>query len=263
MTVRFEDDGPIRRIVLARPEVRNALNDDVMRRIAEALDRIERDDRARVVIVTGEGKAFSAGADLEFMRRIAEAGPEANRADAIEMGGLFHRISELPKPVIARVNGPAIGGGVGLMAACDIVIASEEAFFQFSEVRLGLVPAVISPFCVRRMGAATARRLFLTGERFDARTAASCGLVDHVVASSDLDKIVSEVCEQLQLGGPEALAEAKKLIDAVSNLPPRDVLSYTAECIARLRAGAEAQEGMKAFLEKSPASWARGTRHAH
>jgi methylglutaconyl-CoA hydratase len=228
-----------------------------MREIAGALDRAQGDDSVRAVVVTGQGKAFSAGADLEFMRKVALGGPEANKRDAREMGALFHRISECPKPVIARVNGPAIGGGVGLMAACDIVVASAEAFFQFSEVRLGLVPAVISPFCVRRMGAATARRLFLTGERIGAADALRYGLVDHMVDAADLDKVVEDTCAQLLAGGPLALAEAKKLIDAVSNLPPRDVLSYTAECIARLRASDEAQEGMKAFLEKRPASWSR------
>lgn len=257
MSVRFETEGVIARVVLARPEVRNALNDEVMRSIAAALDRVCADAALRALVVTGEGKAFSAGADLEFMRRIALAGPDANKADAMEMGALFHRVAELPKPVIARVNGPAIGGGVGLLAACDIVVAAEEAFFQFSEVRLGLVPAVISPFCVRRMGAATARRLFLTGERFDAREAMRYGLVDVVVAAGDLDGAVAAIAEQLAQGGPGALAEAKKLIELVSNSPPRDVLSSTAECIARLRSGEEAQEGMKAFLEKRPPSWAR------
>jgi methylglutaconyl-CoA hydratase len=143
------------------------------------------------------------------------------------------------------------------MAACDIVVAVEEAFFQFSEVRLGLVPAVISPFCIRRIGASTARRLFLTGERVDAATAERIGLVDRCVPSAKLDEAVTSVLSDLLLGGPGALAEAKKLVAAVSNLPPRDVLSYTAECIARLRAGEEAQEGMRAFLEKRPASWGR------
>jgi methylglutaconyl-CoA hydratase len=257
VTVKVEAQGALLRIELARPEVRNALNDEVMRAIAGALDRAQADDAVRVVMITGAGKAFSAGADLEFMRKIALGGPEANKRDAREMGSLFHRIAESSKPVVARVNGPAIGGGVGLMAACDVVVASAEAFFQFSEVRLGLVPAVISPFCVRRMGAATARRLFLTGERFSAADAARYGLVDCVAGDGDLDKIVSQFCEQLMQGGPLALAEAKKLIDAVSNLPPRDVLSYTSECIARLRASDEAQEGMKAFLEKRPAAWTR------
>jgi len=260
MSVAVAIDRGVARVALARPEVRNALNDDVMRRIAEAFDRVEADPAIRAVVLTGEGKAFSAGADLEYMRKIALGGPAANSSDALAMGSLFHRIAELGRPVVARVNGPAIGGGVGLMAACDVVVAADTAFFQFSEVRLGLVPAVISPFCVRRIGTSAARRLFLTGERVDAHEARRIGLVDRVVAPEDLDGAVEEVLSDLFQGGPAALAEAKKLISAVSNLPPKDVLSYTAECIARLRAGEEAQEGMRAFLEKHPASWARRER---
>ena len=257
MSVTVSIDRGVARVALARPEVRNALNDDVMRRIAETLDGLEGDSSVRAVVITGEGKAFSAGADLEYMRKIAVGGPEANRNDAMAMGALFHRIAEFERPVVGRINGPAIGGGVGLMAACDIVVAAQDAFFQFSEVRLGLVPAVISPFCIRRIGASTARRLFLTGERIDAATAERLGLVDRCVPSANLDEAVAGVLSDLLQGGPGALAEAKKLVAAVSNLPPRDVLSYTAECIARLRAGDEAQEGMRAFLEKRPASWAR------
>lgn len=255
MSVTVTVERGTARIALARPEVRNALNDEVMRRIAEALDRVEADAAVRAVVFTGEGKAFSAGADLEYMRKIALGGAEANKSDAMAMGSLFHRIAEFERPVIGRVNGPAIGGGVGLVAACDIVVAADSAFFQFSEVRLGLVPAVISPFCIRRIGAAAARRLFLTGERIDAQEAAYIGLVDRVVPADRLDSAVDEVLSNVLQGGPGALAEAKKLVSAVSNLPPLDVLSYTAECIARLRAGDEAQEGMRAFLEKRPASW--------
>jgi len=257
MSVAVTIDGGVARIALARPEVRNALNDDVMRRIAETLDRLQADASVRALVITGEGKAFSAGADLEYMRKIATGGPDANRSDAMAMGSLFYRIAEFERPVVGRVNGPAIGGGVGLMAACDIVVASDEAFFQFSEVRLGLVPAVISPFCIRRIGASAARRLFLTGERVDCPTAERMGLVDLRVPAAQLDDAVEGVLVDLLRGGPAALAEAKKLVAAVSNLPPRDVLSYTAECIARLRAGDEAQEGMRAFLEKRPASWVR------
>ena len=257
MSVSIEIKRGTARITLARPEVRNALNDDVMRRVAEALATIRSNPHARVVVITGEGKAFSAGADLDYMRKVAAGGAQANKSDAMSMGSLFHAIAELDRPVIARVNGPAIGGGVGLMAACDIVVASEDAFFQFSEVRLGLVPAVISPFCIRRIGASAARRLFLTGERITAAEARAIGLVDRVVASGELDRAVEEVVDSLLLGGPHALSEAKKLVSAVSNLSPKDVLSYTAECIARLRASDEAQEGMRAFLEKRPAGWAR------
>jgi methylglutaconyl-CoA hydratase len=256
MALEFEARSQVAHLTIARPEVHNALNADVMKELAEALDRVERDPDLRVVVLTGAGKSFSAGADLAFMRTIAQAGTDANKTDATIMGGLFHRVAGLAKPTVARVGGAAIGGGVGLMAACDIVVASEEAFFQFSEVRLGLVPAVISPFCVRRLGASAARRLFLTGERIDARAAERLGLVDRVVAHEQLDAEVERMVTHLLAGAPRALSEAKKLIDAVSTLPPEDVLSYTADCIARLRAGEEAREGMQAFLDKRKPSWA-------
>ena len=256
MAIDVTIENRIGRIALARPEVRNALNDEVMRKLAEALDSFEANDQVRVVVITGIGKTFSAGADLAFMQRIASAGAEANKADALELGKLFHRVATFAKPVVARVNGPAIGGGVGLVAACDIVVAADTAFFAFSEVRLGLVPAVISPFCIRRLGAARARRLFLTGERFSAAVALEYGLADRIVANESLDAAVDAVCDDLVRGAPNALAEAKRLIDDVSTLPRESVLSYTAECIARLRSGDEAKEGMQAFLEKRAPSWA-------
>jgi len=255
MSVRFEVEQGIARVTLARPEVRNALNDEVMLRVEEALERSAKDPDIRVIVLTGEGKAFSAGADLDYMRKIAQAGTEGNKRDARQMGALFHKIAASPKPVVARVGGPAIGGGVGLMAACDVVVAVEEAFFQFSEVRLGLVPAVISPFCIRRMGPAIAQRLFLTAEKIDAQSAQRVGLVDRIAKTGELDAATHEVVEMLRLAGPNALAEAKKLVTAVSNLPPNDVLSYTSECISRLRASDEAQEGMAAFLSKQQPSW--------
>ncbi len=245
-------------VTLARPEVRNALNDEVMDRIDAALVELREDEDVRVVVLTGAGKAFSAGADLNFMRKVATADRDQNERDALRMGGLFHRLAGFEKPVVARVNGPALGGGVGLVVSCDIVVAAASAFFAFSEVRLGLVPAVISPFCVRRLGPATARRLFLTGERFDAREAWRLGLVDLVVEDSELDAGVGRVTDMLRAGGPAALAEAKKLVDVVSNREPQDALAYTASCIARLRASEEAQEGMRAFLEKRKPTWAGG-----
>ncbi len=165
-------------VTMTRPEQRNALGPDLIEALASAVDRVEKDDHVRVVILTGAGTVFSAGADLSSMKSQGAGDPEANRRNAIAMGGFFHRISELPKPVVARVQGPALGGGVGLMAACDIVVAAESVFFSFSEVRLGIVPALISPFCIRRLGPSAARRLFLTGEKIAARAALPLGLVD-------------------------------------------------------------------------------------
>ncbi len=256
--IEKSSSGGVTTITLARPEVRNALNDEVMHRIESVLDQIEQESATRVVVVTGAGKAFSAGADLNAMQKIATATQEENERDAMRMGALFHRIASFPKPIVGRVNGPAMGGGVGLVAACDVVVAADSAFFAFSEVRLGLVPAVISPFCVQRLGAATARRLFLTGQRIDAAEARRLGLVDEVSSAEGLNEAVERITGDIIKGGPEALAEAKRLIDEVNGQKPEQVLGYTARCIAHLRASPEAAEGMSAFLEKRPASWTSG-----
>jgi len=249
-------EGGVGRITLDRPDIRNALSGALMRAAVDAVERLEADASVRAIVVTGRGKAFSAGADLAEMRKAAEGGQEANQRDALELGRMFHRIAGSTKPVVACVNGPAIGGGVGLMAACDVVVAARSAFFQFSEVRLGLVPAVISPFCVARLGAATARRLFLTGERFGADDALRYGLVDVVADDGALDEAVRTVTDQLLLAGPTALAEAKALIAKVVSLGPAEALAETAAIIARLRASDEAHAGMTAFLTKSPPPWA-------
>jgi methylglutaconyl-CoA hydratase len=252
----IEKDGSVARLCLARPEVRNALDGALLHAISDALGRIESDPGVRVVVLASRGAAFSAGADLASMKKMATATAEENRADARALGAVFHRIASFPKPVIARVQGPAIGGGVGLVAACDLVVAAEEAFFAFSEVRLGIVPAVISPFCIRRLGPARARRLFLTGERIDARRALEYGLVDRVVSAENLDGAVTEAVEHLLEAAPGALAAAKQLVDTVAGASLTDALEYTADLIARLRAGAEAKEGMTAFLEKRSPGWA-------
>ena len=259
MTVRREIRGGIGWITLDRPEVRNALSGELMEAIGEAVEAFEGDPSVRALVLAGAGPAFCAGADLRSMRTSRESTDDANRADARRMGGLFHRIASCRKPVLARVHGPAIGGGVGLMAACDIVIAAESTRFQFSEVRLGIVPAVISPFCIRRLGPVTATRLFLTGEAIDARAAHGHGLVDIVAADASLDEAVAKVCADLAKAGPEALVAAKELVATVTRLEGNAVLDYTADLIARLRVSDEAVEGMTAFLEKRPAAWAGGS----
>jgi methylglutaconyl-CoA hydratase len=256
--IKKQVEAGIGRVVLARPEVRNALSAELMKALDDALDEFERNDDVRVVVLAAEGRAFSAGADLSSMKRIGTSDQATNRADALEMGRLFHRVAGFPKPVIAAVAGPAVGGGVGLMAACDVVIAVESAFFQFSEVRLGLVPAMISPFCIRRLGPAAARRLFLTGERIDARAAAAVGLVDEVVAAEALEARVVECAIAIGKGAPQALAAAKRLVDEVNRMDDSQALGHTADLIARLRSYDEAQEGMQAYHEKRTASWVRG-----
>lgn len=255
MTVKSENRDGLGWITLDRPEVRNALSSELMEAIGQAVDAFESDDAVRALVIAGEGPAFCAGADLRSMRNSRDSSDDANRSDARRMGGLFHRVASCRKPVLARVHGPAIGGGVGLMAACDIVVAAEGTRFQFSEVRLGIVPAVISPFCIRRLGPVVARRLFLTGEAIDAKTALRHGLVDIVAADSDLDVAVARVCADLRKAGPQALVAAKELVQTVTRLDGEAALDYTAGLIARLRVSDEAVEGMTAFLEKRPASW--------
>jgi methylglutaconyl-CoA hydratase len=251
--------GAVGYLTIDRPDVRNALGPEVVAALAAGLDRIESDAAVRAVVLTGAGKVFSAGADLSSMRRQGAADAEDNRRNALEMGSLFHRIYDFPKPVVARVPGPAIGGGVGLMTACDVIVAVESAFFSFSEVRLGIVPALISPFCIRRLGVAKARKLFLTGEKITAPVARELGLVDEVTAEADLDDGVNRVLDALLQGAPGALAAAKNLVNEVAHLSPTAALPFTADLLARLRASEEAREGMTAFLEKRPPSW-RATR---
>lgn len=259
MTARCEVRNGLGWITLDRPEVRNALSGELMEAIGEGVEAFETDRAVRAIVITGAGTSFCAGADLRSMRTSHESSDDANRADARRMGSLFHRVGSCRKPVLARVHGPAIGGGVGLMAACDIVIAAESTRFQFSEVRLGIVPAVISPFCIRRLGPVTATRLFLTGEAIDAKTALAHGLVDIVAPDATLDEAVEKVCADLGKGGPAALIAAKELVARVTRMDGAEALDYTAELIARLRVSDEAIEGMTAFLEKRPAAWAGGS----
>ena len=255
--LRIERRDGVATLTLDRPEVGNALDDALVARLGEALAAAAADSAVRVVVVTGAGKVFSAGADLNWMRRMRDAGPAANLEDARRTQAVFASVAELPRPVVACVNGPARGGGVGLLAAADVVVASTEAHFAFSEVRLGIVPAMIAPFVIARVGPARARRLFCTGETFGAADALVWGLVDRVAPPAELDAAVSAVVGDLKKGGPTALAEAKKLVRDVTAADPAAVPALTAELIARLRAGDEGQEGMAGFLEKRPPKWAR------
>jgi len=253
--LRTERDGPVATLTLDRPEVGNAIDDTLIAQFADALAACGRDAAVRVVVVTGAGRVFSAGADLRWMRRMRDAGAAANVEDARRTQRLFAAIAELPRPVVARVNGPARGGGVGLLAAADVVVASAESHFAFTEVRVGIVPATIAPFVIARVGAARARRLFCTGETFGAADAAAWGLVDRVVPPAELDAAVAAVVADLLKGAPGALAAAKQLVRDVGSAEPRAVASLTAELIATLRAADEGQEGMAAFLEKRPPRW--------
>lgn len=250
-----ELEGGVLTLMLNRPEVGNALSPELADAMEEALGAAASDAAVRVVVVAAAGKHFSAGADLNYMKSMRGADHAANVADALRTQRLFAGLAELPKPVVARVHGASRGGGVGLVAAADVVVASNAATFAFTEVRLGIVPAMISPFVVARLGPARARRLFLTAETFDAEQAETWGLVDHTVPEEDLDRQVAAVCQDLMLGGPTALTETKRLLRTLATTAPADVARVTANLIARLRAGEEGQEGMSAFLEKRPPRW--------
>ena len=256
--VNFERQGISAVLRLDRPEVGNALNDEVVAELNALLDRVRADPEVRSVIVTGTGKIFSAGADLNWMKRMRHASREDNLRDAETTAALFGALYDFPRPVIAAVNGPARGGGVGLVASCDFAIASETASFAFTEVRLGLIPSMISPFVLRKMGESRARRLFLTGEAFDARQAMEWGLVDRVVPREQLDDAVRSLADSLRACAPEATAAVKRLVREVGGAAADDLVTLTARLIAEVRATAEAQEGMTAFLEKRPPAWAKG-----
>jgi methylglutaconyl-CoA hydratase len=252
------DARGVARVTLDRADRHNAFDDLVIRELTAELERVSADARVRAVVLTGAGRSFSAGADIGWMRAMAGAGEQANREDALALAKLMRTLDGLAKPTVARVNGPAYGGGVGLVACCDIAIASSDARFAFTEVRLGLAPAVISPYVIAAIGARQARRLFATGEAFDAAGALDIGLVHGVVAPDALDAGVEAVVAQLLLGGPAAQSEIKKLVAMVAReAGARDLEARTADLIARLRASPEGQEGLGAFLGKREPGWRR------
>lgn len=241
-------------ITMDRPEKRNAFTSAMVEELTEAFLEL-RDHDCRSIVLTGSEPAFSAGADLEYMRSIKNAGHEANLEDAHALADLLELIYTHPKPVIARVNGPAIGGGLGLVAACDIAVAKQGAFFAFSEVRLGLIPSVIGPYVVRAVGERAARRYMLTGDRFHAEEALSIGLVHKVVVQGDLDNSIRKLTEAFGNTAPGAVDQCKQLIYHCTELEFDTLKDWTAEKIAELRAGEEGQEGMSSFLEKRKPVW--------
>ena len=244
-SLRTERDGDVLRVTLARPERRNAFDAALIAELAEAFVDV---GRTRVVVLAGEGETFSAGADVEWMRSSVDLGYEDNVRDALALRRMLESIDRCPAPVVARVQGHALGGGTGLVACADIAVAAEDAVFAFSEVKLGIVPAVISPFALAKIGASAARRYFVTGEPFDAATAARIGLVHEV--ARDLDQAVDRILGELLSAAPRAARAAKRLVvDAPLDGPE------TARRIAERRTSEEGQEGLKAFLEKRRASW--------
>ncbi len=241
-----------------RPQVHNAFDAVMIRELTATLQAVDQDETTRVVVITGSGSSFSAGADMNWMRSLKDASLEDNESDALELAGLMRSLNYLSKPSIARINGAAFGGGLGLIAACDITIAVDSARFGLTEARLGLAPAVISPYVFRRIGERHARRYFLSGERFDARQAKDIGLIQQHVAAGQLDETVEDMIRALLKGGPLAVAHCKQLAFAVAGHSAKSQQTldeYTAKLIARLRVSAEGQEGLAAFLEKRKPAW--------
>ncbi len=245
-------------VTLNRPDVRNAFNDAVIAELtawAASIEDAPPPDRPRVAVLAGAGRSFSAGADITWMARTVAYSEAENLRDAEAASRMFSALDGLPIPLVARVHGAAIGGGAGLVAVSDVALAEDAAVFAFSEVRLGIVPAVISPFVIAKIGASAARALFLTGGRFSAARAREIGLVHEVTPPGGLDATLQAVVAQLLEGGPEALAAAKALVADVRERPLHEALARTARTIAERRVSAEGQEGLKAFLEKRPPSW--------
>lgn len=253
-------DKGVARLTLARPALRNALDAQTIQEGIALVDALAAQDDVRVIVLAGEGTHFCAGADLNYMKQMRDATEDQNIADAGRLGALFHRIATCPKPVVARVHGAAVGGGAGLVAAADIAVSTADTVFAFSEVRLGIIPAVISPYLIRRMGAARSRRAILTGYRFDAAEALRLGLVDAVAANeADLDRQVDGIVADFLACGPKAVTAAKQLLDMVAGMSLENAGGETARRIARIRTTPEAQEGMASFLEKRKPNWVVGS----
>lgn len=252
------DARGIARLSLNRPAVHNAFDDRLIADLTAALDRLERDGAVRVLVLTGSGESFSAGGDLNWMRRMAGYSEAENLADARALAELLRRLNEFAKPTLARVNGAAFAGGLGLVCCCDVAVAAAEAVFSVSEVRLGLVPATISPYVVAAIGARASRRYFLTGERFSAQEAQRLGLVHEVAPRAELDAAADGIVAAILAGGSFAQARSKRLVAEVQDRPVGEsVIALTARAIAEARASAEAREGLAAFFAKRKPGWAR------
>lgn len=256
--VRIEREDGFVRIVLNRPERNNAFDEELIAALTQAFENIAKASDVSIVVVQGEGKSFCAGADINWMKKAASYTREENVRDAKPLARMLAALDRVPQTTIARVQGPVYGGGVGLVAACDIAIATAEATFCLSEVRLGLVPAVISPYVIRAIGPRIGRRYFQTAEVFDAFEAVRIGLAHEVVVSEAIDERISRLVKQLRTGAPKARAAAKKLVGAVAGRAIDEaIILETAQLIADIRAKPEAREGLTAFLEKRKPSWSQ------
>ena len=256
--LRRTDEESVATVTLTRPDSHNALNAALIGELTRCFEELAENDGVRVVVLAGEGHSFCAGADIGYMRETAGFSYEENLEDARRLAMMYWTIDECPKPVVAKVQGTAMGGGAGLVAVADVAVADSEAHFAFSEVRLGIVPATISPFVVRKIGVSHARSLFVTGERFGAERAREIGLAHKVVPQGTLDAAVDEKVGELLQGGPVAQATVKALLRRLETTEPMEAPGLTARVISELRTGEEGQEGLAAFLEKREPRWRTG-----
>ena len=254
-TIEIHKEKDVATVYLNRPEVHNAMNEKLMKELTTCFKELSRDDNTRVIILTGKGKSFCAGADLNWMKSMAKYTKGENIKDSRLLLDLYETIYTCPKPMIGRVNGHAFGGGIGLFAICDIAIAIPDCKFAFSEVKLGIIPAVISTYIVRRIGLSNMRRLFITGERFNSEYAKEIGLIDYVVSEEEIDKKIQKYVELLHSSGPKAIEEVKKLVDSYEKMDVNKYKEHTVKKIAELRVSKEGQEGLNAFLEKRKSKW--------
>jgi methylglutaconyl-CoA hydratase len=257
--LNVEVQGPVARVTLNLPSIHNALNGELIALLTRSIQDLGKREDVRAIVLGGTGKSFSAGADLNWMQRVAAYSREENLEDARKVAEMFLSIAKCPRPTIARVHGAALGGGAGLVAACDIAVAVESAQFGFTEVKVGIVPATISPFVIARIGSSRAREYFLTGERFPASVALDMGLIQHVASNeSEMDAVIARKIAEILTAAPGAIAQAKELIFGVAGRPIDSCVDFTADVIARARASAEGQAGMKAFLSRSRPPWSNG-----
>jgi len=248
-------DGPVEYLTLNRPEVRNAFNEVMVGELSAWAEAMHADPSVRVAVMSGAGQVFSAGGDLGWMAKMVGYSHDENRRDAEVLAGLYHRMNTLPVPLIGQVHGAALGGGSGLAAVCDVVVAERGCLFGFTEVKLGILPGVISPYVVAKIGQSAAREFFLTGARFPAERAREIGLVHEVVDARDMDAAVRRYVNEFLSAGPTAIAAAKAIIPRVAGATGDQITAMTAQAIADLRVSPEGQEGLRAFLEKRRASW--------
>ena len=254
-TLEIQRQNDITTITLNRPELHNAMNEKLMKELTSCFKKLNKDNSTRIIVLTGKGKSFSAGADLNWMKSMSNFSREENIQDSKLLSDLYETIYNSPKPIIGYINGHAFGGGIGLIAVCDITIAPPDKKFAFSEVKLGIIPSVISTYIIKRIGISNMRRLFITGEKFSSQYAKKIGLIDYVVPEEEIDEEIKKNIEKLKTSGPNAIIEIKKIVEKYQKMDIGKYKEHTVKKISELRISKEGQEGIKAFLEKRKTKW--------